>query len=164
MIFEEAISKMQSAVGMRKDKFDEYGFVTSIETDYMNAMYKTVDDPKKAKFVTVSLVIGKQDGKAGDEYCMSLGAQITHRSIDDARLEQDILNFEKMVSEAIEILEKYDSKDDGLDFLTAKASEEYEKFLKKMEEERAKSRRIALIGNIVFIVGIPLLFIVAFLK
>ena len=155
---------MQATVTEAMSRLEGNGFVMSVETDYMNQMLRSVEDTAKAKYVTVSLVVASKDCKEGDEYCMSLGAMITHGKIDDAQLDKDIEGFHEMVSEALEVLAGYENKDEGLSYLTAKANEEYEKLVKKMEEERAKNKRLAMIGNIVFIVGIALLFIVAFLK
>ena len=164
MTASEAISKMQSAVLSSKEKFEGMGFVMSVETDYMNSFYKTVTDVNKAKFVTVSLVIGAKDGKEGEEYCMSLGAAITHGKVDEVKLDSDIEHYGEMVNEALNVLEGYDDKDEGLGYLTAKASEEYEKFLAKIQEENKKSRKASMIVNIVFILGVALLFIIAFLR
>ena len=95
---------------------------------------------------------------------MSLGADIRTKSVNEEQLGKDIESYNKMVDDAVEVLAGYENKQEGLAHLTAKASEEYEKLLAKIEEEQKKSRRIAMIGNIAFIVGIALLFIVAFLK
>ena len=160
----EAIGKMQSTVAHAMERLEGNGFTMSVETDYMNQMLASVSDPKKAKYVTVSLVISADGIAAGDEYCMSLGAMISRSGINDERLEKDIESYNSMVNEALEVLSGYDNKKEGLEFLTKKASEEYEKVLAKIEEERKKSKRIVTISNIVFIVGIALLFLVAFLK
>jgi DNA polymerase I-like protein with 3'-5' exonuclease and polymerase domains len=156
----EAISKMQATALAAEKRLSGYGFVTSVVTDYMNGFYKTIDTPEKARFVTVSVVVSKKDGEKDNEYCMSLGAAITRKFVDDNQLAEDSANFEKMVDEAIETLEKYENKEEGLDALVAKANEEYEKFLVKMEEEQKKSRKLSMISNIIFIVGLVILFIV----
>ena len=64
----------------------------------------------------------------------------------------------------LDTLAYYDNKDEGLAYLTKKASEEYEKFMKEIEEGQKKGRRLAMITNIVFILGITLLFIIALLR
>lgn len=164
MLATEAISKMQATVREAMARLEGNGFTMSVETDYMNQMLKSVDDPSRAKYVTVSLVVASKDCKDGEEYCMSLGAMINRGKIDETQLDKDIEGFSGMVQEAVDTLAYYENKDEGLAYLTAKANEEYEKLVKKIEEERSKNRRLAMIGNIVFIVGIALLFIVAFLK
>lgn len=164
MTLSDAVKKMQSAVTASMQRLEGNGFVMSVETDYMNNMFASVDDPAKAKCVTVSLVVASKNGKEGEEYCMSLGAMITRRGVDEAQLDKDIEGYDKMVDEAIDTLAYYDNKDEGLAYLTAKASEEYEKMMKEIEEGQRKNRRLAMISNIVFIVGIALLFIIAFLR
>ena len=164
MILTEAVNKMQSTVESAMTRLDGNGFVMSVETDYMNQTFQSVSDPKKAKCVTVSLVVNTKDGKEGEEYCMSLGAMITRRGIDEEQLDKDIEGYNKMVDEALDTLAYYDNKDEGLAYLTKKASEEYEKFMKEIEEGQKKGRRLAMITNIVFILGITLLFIIALLR
>lgn len=164
MILSEAVAKMESAVKTAMARLEGNGFVMSVETDYMNRAFGTVTDPKKAKCVTVSLVISSKDGKEGEEYCMSLGAMINGRGVDEVQLDRDIEGYNKMVDEALDTLAYYEDKDEGLAYLTKKASEEYEKFVKEMEEGQRKGRRLAMITNIVFILGITLLFILALLR
>ena len=164
MTVNEAIAKMQAVVEASKDRFSGCGFTMSVETDYMNGMLKSVEDVNKARYVTVSLVVSAEGIKEGEEYCMSLGADIRGKKINENQLNEDIAGYEKMVSEAVEALDGYENKSEGLACLTAKASEEYEKLVAKIDEEQKKSRRISMIGNIIFIVGIALLFIVALFK
>ena len=162
MTVNEAVSKMQAIVESAKERLEGNGFVMSVETDYMNYMLRPVQDEKKARYVTVALIVGKEGGEKGEEYCMSLGAMITKKGIDDATLETNMAQYETMVNETVETLQGYEDKNEGLDFLTAKANEEYKKLIAKMEEDRKKSLRMSLITNVVFIVGIVLLFMFAF--
>lgn len=155
---------MQATVAEAKERLEGNGFTMSTETEYMNAMLKGVTDINRAKFVTIALVISAEGIAEGDEYCMSLGAQLSRGGTDEERLAKDIENFNKMVDEAIAVLEGYDDKTKGLCALTAKANEEYEKLLVKIKEEQDKSRRISRIINIVVIAGIALLFILTMFK
>ena len=160
----EALEKMQAIVADAKARLEGNGFVMSVETEYMNAMLRTVTDVNRAKFITVALVVSAEGVAEGDEYCMSLGAQISRGGVDEERLAKDAENFNGMVDEAIAVLEKYDNKTEGLGVLTAKANEEYEKLLAKIKEDQDKSRRVSRIINIVVIAGIALLFILAMFK
>lgn len=164
MTVSEAIAKMQATVEASREKLEGNGFVMSVETDYMNGMLRTVDTPERARYVTVSLVVSAEGVAEGEEYCMSLGADIRRKKVDETQLDKDIQNYLTMVDEAAEVIANYEDKTEGLAHLTKKASEEYEKLVAKIEEEQKKSRKVALIGNIIFIVGIALLFIVTFLR
>ena len=155
---------MKDVVSESMHKLDGNGFIMLVETDYMNQMFNSVEDESKAKCVTVSLVISSENVKEGDEYCMSLGAMITRKGVDEAQLYKDIEGYRKMVDEALEVLSQYEKKDEGLAYLTAKANEEYEQLMAKITEDQKKNRRLAMISNIVFVVGIVLLFLVAFLR
>ena len=164
MILSEAISKMQGTVASAMERLEGNGFVMSVETDYMNQMLRSVDSAAKAKYVTVSLVVSTKDGKEGEEYCMSLGAMIARGGIDEGQLERDIASFNEMVDEAVEVLAKYEDKNEGHAYLTAKASEEYDKLLKKIDEEHKANRKRSMIINLAFIIGLALLLVISFLK
>ena len=164
MILSEAISKMQATVTAATEKLEGNGFIISVATDYMNQWLRNVDDAAKAKYVTVSMVVATKDGKEGDEYCMSLGAMITRHGVDEEQLEKDISGFDKMVDEAVEVLAKYENKDEGHAYLTAVASEEYEKLLKKIDEEHQANRKRSMIINLAFIIGLALLLVISFIK
>ena len=159
----EAIEKMQAAVSSSRERLEGNGFTLSVETDYMNRMFKSVEDVQKAKYITVSLVVSDESTAEGEEYCMSLGAEIRGGKIDGERLDEDIQNYLKMVDDAAALLAGYENKTEGLAELTRRAGEEYEKLVARIEEDNKKSRRLSMISNIIFIVGIVLLFIVAFL-
>ena len=95
---------------------------------------------------------------------MSLGAMIAKRGVDEAQLLKDIEAYGKMVDEAVDTLAYYENKDEGLAHLTKKASEEYEKMMKEIEEGQKKSRRLSMITNIAFILGFILLLFFAMMK
>ena len=164
MTLTEAIALMESTVNAAMERLDGNGFVMSVETDYMDRFFRTVTDPGKARCVTVSLVVNTKDGQKGEEYCMSLGAMIAKRGVDEAQLLKDIEGYGKMVDEAVDTLAYYENKDEGLAHLTKKASEEYEKMMKEIEEGQKKSRRLSMITNIAFILGFILLLFFAMMK
>ena len=161
MTLNDAVSKMLDTVNSAKEKLEGNGFTMSVETDYMDSALRNVSDVKKAKYVTVSLVIGAEGLAHGDEYCMSFGAQIFRNTVKDEQLEKNTESYCKMVDEALEILAGYENKTEGLTHLTKKAGEEYEKLMKKIEEEQKKNRKISTMINIAFIVGFVILFMIA---
>ena len=160
----EATERMLSVANAAKERLEGNGFIMSVQTEYMNSMLRTVPDVNKAKYVTVTLVVGAEGCKEGEEYCMSLGAAIFRKSVNDERLAKDIESYEKMVDEAVETLAGYENKNEGLAVLTKKASEEYEKLLAKIDEQQKKSRRVSNIINAVFILGFVLLLMITLLK
>ena len=164
MTVTEAIEKMQATVEASKAKLEGYGFKMSVEPEYLNFSFNPVVDIAKAKYLTVSLVISSEASAEGEEYCMSLGAEIRGKKVDEGRLDENIASYNKMVDDAIEVLERYEDKREGLVELTKKAAEEYEKLLERIQEDQKKSRRMSMISNVIFILGIALLFIVAFLR
>ena len=147
-----------------KERLSVYGFDMKIESDYMNATLRTVEDAKKAKYVTTALVISAEGIPDGDEYCVSIGAMINRGKVDDAQLEEDSAKFRQMVDDMIDTLERHDDKVEGLRELTAKANEEYQKLMAEIQENQKKVKRMTAIINAVFIIGIFILFIVAILR
>ena len=164
MTITEAVAKMQEIVLAAKERLDNYGFEIKVETDYMNSMLRTIELPEKAKYVTTSMIIGGEGVKEGEEYCLSIGVAVNRKKVDDNQLEKDSMKFNEMVDEMISVLDAHEDKLEGLGVLTAKAAAEYEKLLAEIQESQKKSRKVAMIGNIVFIAGLILLFIIAALR
>ena len=164
MTLNEAVERMNALAKAAEERLSVYGFDTKIESEYMNTSFQTVENPKKAKFVTTALVVSGEGVAEGDEYCMSIGAQIIRGNIDDAQLERDSGKFNQMVDEMIATLEKHEDKIAGLNELTTKANEEYKKLMDGIEENQKKIKRMTTIINIVFIVGLFILFLVAMMR
>ena len=161
MTISESVAKMQETALAAKARLDGYGFDIKVETDYMNSMLRPIENPEKAKYVTTSLIVGGEGVKEGEEYCLSIGVVVKGKKVDDEQFDKDSHKFNEMVDEMIGVLDAHEDKVEGLGVLTAKANEEYEKLLAEIQENQRKSRRAAAIGNIVFFIGIMLLFIVA---
>ena len=164
MTLNEAVEKMQLLAEEAKERLLVYGFDMKIESEYMNASLRAVEDPKKAKYLTTALVVSGEGIKEGEEYCLSIGALINRGKVDDSQLESDSAKFSQMVDEMIETLDSYDDKVEGLHVLIEKANEEYKKLVAEIEENQKKAKKMSAIINTVFIVGIFILFIVALLR
>ena len=160
MTVSEALNKMQEVVEAAKNRLEGNGFVMSVETEYLSTMFRALPDEKKASYVTVFLIVGKEGGAEGEEYCLSLGASIFKHSVDGEKLAQDIESYEELVNNTVETLAEYENKDEGLDYLTKKASEEYEERMAKVREVQEKNRKISRIVNAAFLIGLVILFII----
>ena len=161
MLLNEALAKMKTVAEAAAERLREDGFNAKVESSYMNAFLATVTEPKKAKFATVSVVISTEDTEEGDEYCLSVGAEIRFGKIDDGQLEKDLAEFGRMVDETVERLRSYATKSEGISALAAEANAEYEKLVEKLREDQKKQSVISAIGMALFIVGSVVLFIVA---
>lgn len=159
-----AIEKMTAAAESAAEKIRESGLSVSVEHSYMTALLQSTDNPKKAKFITVSVVISAEDTKKGDEYCLSVGAEIRGGKIDDGQLERDLTAFDEMVSETLSRLSEYDSNSAAITALANEAQAEYEKLVEKLRADQKKQRIISAIGLSLVIVGIVILFIAATLS
>ena len=161
MKLSEAIERMTEVAEAAMERLARFGLNMKVEVDYMNAFFKTVEKPEKAKYATVSLVMTTEGVKEGDEYCISLGVDIKRGNVDDAQLAEDSKKYEEMAMECERVLDSHETVLEGLTVLTERATAECEKLMAEIEEEQKKSRKIAMIGNIVFILGIAILFLVA---
>lgn len=151
MTVQEALTKMNEIVGAAKDRLEGNGFVMSIQTFFYDAMYRSLPDEKKARYATVTLIVSKEDGKEGEEYCLSLGVAILRNNANVKRLEGDIEVFQRYVDDTVETLAGFEDKNEGLDHLTAKAEEEYEERLAKAKEQHAKNNKSTTVFNIIFV-------------
>lgn len=159
MTVTEALTKMNEIVNAAKERLEGNGFAMRIETTFFDSMVRPLPDANRARFATVSLLINKPDGKEGEEYCLSLGVAIFKTSANEKRLIGDIERYQKLVDDTVETLAGFEDKNEGFDFLTKKAAEEYEELMAKAREQQSKSRRISAIVNAVFIIATILLFI-----
>ena len=159
-----AIEKMTAAAELAAEKIREIGLSASVECSYMSALLQTVESPKRAKFVTVSVVISAEDTARGDEYCLSVGAEIRGGAVDDSLLERDLSSFSDMVEETVERLSGFDSLSKGVSVLASEAEAEYCRLLEKLRADQKKQRLISAIGLSLAVIGIVILFVVATLS
>lgn len=161
MTVQEALTQMNEIVGAAKDRLEGNGFVMSIKTFFYDAMLRTLPDEKKARYATVTLIVNKQDGKEGEEYCLSLGVAILKNNANSKRLMGDIEIFQRYVDDTVETLAGFEDKNEGLDHLTAKAEEEYNERMEQAKEQHTKNNRATTIFNIIFVaVFILLVFLI----
>jgi hypothetical protein len=157
MTVQEALTKMNEIVGAAKDRLEGNGFVMSIQTFFYDAMYRSLPDEKKARYATVTLIVSKEDGKEGEEYCLSLGVAILRNNANGKRLQGDIEVFQRYVDDTVETLAEFEDKNAGFDHLTAKAEQEYEERLAQAKEQQVKNHKSTTIFNIIFVVVFILL-------
>ncbi len=161
---ELAIEKMTAAAEAAAEKIRETGVFVSVECSYMNALLQTTDNPKRAKFITVSAVITAEDTKKGDEYCLSVGAEIRGGRVEESQLDKDLSSFGDMVEETVERLSGFENKSEGVAVLANEAEAEYEKLVERLSAEQKKQRVISAIGLSLVFIGIIILFVVATLS
>ena len=158
MTVNEALDKIYEIVNAAKERLEGNGFVMDVQTAYYSAMLQPLPDANKARYVNVSLVVSKVDGKEGEEYCLSLGAALLRNHANEKRLMRDIEMFQKFVDDTVDTLAQFEDKNAGLDHLTQKAQEEYDELVSKAMEQQAKNRKSSMIINVVFIAMLVLLF------
>ena len=159
-----AIEKALAVAESAAERIRGTGLFASVEQSFMTALLQTTDNPKRAKFITVSLVISAEDTKKGDEYCLSVGLEIRGGRVDDGQLERDLGSFEEMVSETLERLSEFESNGAAVTALAGEAQAEYDKLVERLSADQKKQRIISAIGLSLMFIGILILFIVATLS
>ena len=150
MTVTEALTHMNEVVGAAKERLEGNGFVMTMQTFFYDAMLRSIPDEKRARFATVTLIVNKEGGKEGEEYCLSLGVAILGKKANEKRLARDTELFQKYIDEAVETLAGFEDKNAGLDHLTAKAEEEYTARMEQATEQKSKNNWITTAFNIVF--------------
>lgn len=158
---EIAIEKMLATAGVAAEKIRAIGLSAAVEKSYMNPLLQTVDNPKKAKYITVSVVISAPETKAGEEYCLSVGAEMRGGRVDEDLLEKDLSTLNNMIDETIDRLSTFDNKGEGVATLANEAEEEYRALVDKLSADQKKQRIISAIGLALVFIGIIILFTVA---
>ncbi len=158
---EIAIEKMTATAEAAAEKIRTIGLSASVERSYMNPLLQTTDNPKKAKYITISVVISAPETKAGEEYCLSVGAEMRGGKIDEAMLEKDLSTLDSMIDETIERLSSFDNKTEGVATLANEAEEEYRALIDKLAGEQKRQRIISAIGLALVFIGLIVLFTVA---
>ena len=164
MLFKEATDKMMAVAEAAAEKFRADGLIAKVEVGYMNAFLAMITDPKKARFITVSVVISTEHIEIGEEYCLSVGAEIRGGKVDDAQLEKDLAEFEGIINETAERLSSFENKSVGVTTLAEEANAEYDKLVEKLREDQKKQKVVSAIGMALFLVGIVIIFVVATLS
>ena len=158
MTVNEALTKMYEVVDTAKARLEGNGFTMSVKTTFMDAMLRPLPDQNRARYASVALLVSKEGGKEGEEYCLSIGAALLRNNANEKRLTRDIEAYEKLVDDTVETLAQYEDKNEGFDFLTKKAEEEYEQLMVKVQEQQQKSRKASMIFNVALVVGLLIIF------
>ncbi len=149
---EVAKAKMNALAEDAAARLGELGVSTSVEFDYMDRSLRTVDSEKKAKYMTVTVVITSDGIPEGEEYCLSLGAEIKHGAVDDEMLDRDSENFKSMISKTEGRLRNATDAADAIRDLTAEAEVECDRLLSEIEENAKKARRFSTISTFVILI------------
>ena len=161
MTLSEAIEKIQGLISDAKARLDGYGFDITTVTDYTSASLRPVSNPESARYISSTLIIGGGGINEGEEYCLTIGVTVHRKTVNDEQFEKNRARFEEMITETVSVLDEHEDKLEGITVLTAKATEEYEKFVAKMDEENQKLRKQNSIRNIILIAIIVVCYIIA---
>lgn len=151
MTVQEALTKMHEVVDAARERLEGNGFTMTVTTVFMDSMFRILPDENKARYARVSLLINKEGGQEGEEYCLSIGAALLRNKANEARLMNDIELYQHLVDDTVETLAQYEDKNEGFAVLTKKAEEECEQYKEKILEQQKKARKSSMIFNVVLI-------------
>ena len=146
MNYTHAIEKMTEVLERAKEGFDTLGVSVKLEFDYMDRVMKSIGSPEKAKYITATLVLSTAQTKEGDEYCLSLGAEVNSGKVSEETLNSDIKNFLTLVAETKERIQNSDNPEVAIQELANEASLEFQELVEKIKENEKKSRLTSIIG------------------
>ena len=146
MNYTEAIEKMTEVLEGAKAGFDTLGVSTKIEYDYMDRVMNSIRGPEKAKYITATLVLSTPEIKEGEEYCLSLGAEINSGKVSEDTLGGDVERFLALVKETEERIASSNSAEVAIRELANEASLEFQELVGKIKDEEKKSRLTSIIG------------------
>lgn len=162
MTANEALERITARVNEAKARFVGLGVKVNTETEYMNSLFKSTDNPARAKFMSVSLIISA-DGLCDDDiYYLSLSCEVKGKKVDEAMLEKSEAEFEKYLNDTVTRLAEGDPKA-VLEALSKEANAEWEEVLGKLQKSQKRATLINIIGGALIVVGIAVLILVAVL-
>ncbi len=134
---EQALEMMKARLGSLAEGFSGTGIVAKVECDLLDKKMNEVESLSRAKIVTVSLVLSAEGVKDGEEYCLSLGAEVSHGSVNET-LTRDMRDFEELVGQTLIRLAKYENKSEGIHALVKESEGELDGIASDI---RARSRK-----------------------
>ncbi len=146
MNYKEALEKMTETLTKAMDGFDTLGVSVKLEFDYMDRVMNSLESPEKAKYLTASLVLSTAQTKEGDEYCLSLGAEVNSGKVSEETLNSDIKNFLTLVAETKERIQNSDNPEVAIQELANEASLEFQELVEKIKENEKRGRLTSIIG------------------
>ena len=155
MTLHEAGDYMMRLVSERAERFSGLGLSVKIERDLMDRLFSPTEKEKSARFITVSIVLGREDGVSKDEYALSLGAEVKRGEVHESELSRSLAELDAAITETVRRLSSAEDKGAELSALCRESDAEYDVFLNKMK----KSSRISMIRSVAFSVIILLLMI-----
>ena len=161
MTLDEALVLMNQKVDELLPLLDISGIKVTRETGFLNSLFMTAKNPKRAKFATVTLTLSAEGVEEENEYCISLTAEVKFGKVNEEKLALSFSEFEKYVKETAERLNAEGDATKTVLALSKEANAEYEKLLAELENARKKSQKISAIGTVLVVVGIMILFAVA---
>ncbi len=146
MNYKETLDRMTEVVKECQEGFDTLGIVTRLEYDYMDRVMKSIESPERAKYLTVTLVLTTDNTPEGEEYCLSLGAEVKNGKVDEDALDRDIENFRTLVSNTKRRVGDYDSSEAAIREMANEASDEFKQLVEKIKEDEKKQKLTSIIG------------------
>ncbi len=163
MDINQTVERLGEVVKSAEERFKGIGVKTSVEVAYMDSWMRTLDDPSRAKYVTVSLVLTADGVSEGDEYCLSVGARVSRKKVTDEIIERDIAAFNSLVDDAYGRIIAKEDRTEAINELANEAAEDFDKLVANIKTAEKKQRIYSIVG-IVAILAVFAIFLIVSLN
>ena len=160
---------INDALKVMNEKADEYarlfteaGVTVKKDVRYLNRFFAEIQNPKRAKYMTVTLTLSTDTLEEDYEYCLSIGAELVRDGVMEQQLQKAKDEFSFFADAALERLRDAESVTEVLYKLSSEANEEHEKLLAELSQMQRKwHKRAGLFSLIAIIVMIILIVILS---
>ena len=158
---------INDALKVMNEKADEYarlfteaGVTVKKDVRYLNRFFAEIQNPKHAKYMTVTLTLSTDTLEEDYEYCLSIGAELVRGGVIEAQLEKAKAEFAFFASAALDRLRGSDNPTEVLYKLSSEANEEHEKLLAELSQMQRKWHKKAGLFSLIVIIVMIILIIV----
>ena len=163
MTVNEALRRMRARIEEAVSRLSPFGVELARETEYMNSLYKPTEDEKRARFISVSVIISAEGLKDEDVYYLTLSAEIKRGQVNEELLQKSENEFERYLSDAEKRLGEAENPAAALAELSAEANAEWTEMLGKLETAKKRATVVNIVGGALMLIGIVILILLAVL-
>ena len=162
MNINDALKIMNEKADEYAARFTETGVTVKKEVRYLNRVFAEIQNPKRARYMTVTLTLCADGLEEEYEYCLSIGAELHRSGVNESQLEKAKAEFAFFANAALDRLRGSDNPTEVLYKLSSEANEEHEKLLAELSQMQRKwHKRAGLFSLIAIIVMIILIVILS---
>lgn len=160
MTVNDALKIMNGTADEFAAKFAACGVSVKKDVRYLNRVFAEIQNPKRAKYMTVTLTLYTEGLEEDYGYCLSIGVELHRSGITEAQLEKSRDEFAFFANAALGRLENSENPTEVLYKLSSEANEEHEKLLAELSDMQKRWQKRAGIASVICIVVMIVVIIV----